>query len=101
MDVAVGIIVVLFLILVGITLAGRSLPVAHVASRSATFRRPAEDVWAAINDPSLLSSRGVGDVKFETIETRPPARLVRRVVGEKTSAARGQARSRPRPKEAR
>ncbi|HEY6202281.1 MAG TPA: hypothetical protein VI056_04495 [Candidatus Limnocylindria bacterium] len=83
MDVAVGIIVVLFLILVGITLAGRSLPVAHVASRSATFRRPAEDVWAAINDPSLLSSRGVGDVKFETIETRPPARLVRRVVGEK------------------
>ena len=27
------------------------------------------DVWAAINDPRLLSSRGVGDVKFETVES--------------------------------
>jgi hypothetical protein len=82
-DVVVGILVVLVLIVAGITLAGRSLPVAHVASRTATFRRPAADVWAAINDPALLSSRGVGDVKFETVESRPPARLVRRVVGEK------------------
>jgi hypothetical protein len=47
------------------------------------FRRPAEEVWAAIEDPALLSSRGVGDVRFETIESVPPKLLVRRVVGDK------------------
>lgn len=83
MDIVVGIIVVLVVVVVAVMLVGRSLPVAHVASRTATFRRPPEDVWAAINDPALLSSRGVGDVKFETVESLPPKLLVRRVVGEK------------------
>ena len=83
MEIVVGITLLLLVIVVVITLVGRSLPVAHVASRTATFRRSAEDVWAAINDPTLLSSRGVGDVKFETIESLPPRKLVRRVVGEK------------------
>ena len=83
MEIVVGIALLLLVIVVVITLVGRSLPVAHVASRTATFRRSAEDVWAAINDPTLLSSRGVGDVKFETIESLPPRKLVRRVVGEK------------------
>ena len=82
-EIAVGIFVVLVVIAVAITLVGRSLPVGHVASRTATFPRSPEDVWAAINDPALLSSRGVGDVKFETVESLPPKRLVRRVVGEK------------------
>lgn len=82
MEIIIGIVVVLIVIVVAIILVGRSLPVAHVASRTARFRRPAEDVWAAINDPTLLSSRGVGDVKFETVESLPPKRLVRRVVGE-------------------
>ena len=82
MEIVVGITLLLVIVVV-ITLVGRSLPVAHVASRTATFRRSAEDVWAAINDPTLLSSRGVGDVKFETIESLPPRKLVRRVVGEK------------------
>lgn len=83
MEIVIGIVVVPIVIVVAVILVGRSLPVAHIASRTATFRRPAEDVWAAINDPALLSSRGVGDVKFETIESLPPRRLVRRVVGEK------------------
>ena len=82
-EIVVGIVVVLVVAVVAITLVGRSLPVGHVASRTATFRRPPEEVWAAINDPALLSSRGVGDVKFETIESVPPKLLVRRVVGEK------------------
>lgn len=30
-----------------------------------------------------MSSRGVGDVKFEVVESVPPKLLVRRVVGEK------------------
>ena len=77
-----GIIVVLAVIIVAITLVGRALPLGHVASRTATFRRSPEEVWAAINDPALLSSRGVGDTKFETVESLPPKLLVRRVVGE-------------------
>ena len=83
MEIVIGIVVVLIVIVVAVTLVGRSLPVAHIASRTTTFRRPPEDVWAAINDPTLLSSRGVGDVKFETVESLPPRRLVRRVIGEK------------------
>jgi len=82
-EIVVGVFVVLLVAVVAITLVGRSLPVGHVASRAATFRRPPEEVWAAINDPALLSSRGVGDVKFETVESLPPKLLVRRVVGEK------------------
>jgi hypothetical protein len=81
-DVAIIGIVVVLLVVVAITLVGRSLPIGHVASRAATFRRTPEEVWAAINDPALLSSRGVGDMKFETVESLPPKLLVRRVVGE-------------------
>lgn len=83
MELVIGIVVVLIVVVVAIILVGRALPVSHIASRTATFRRPAEEVWAAINDPALLSSRGVGDVKFETVESLPPKLLVRRVVGEK------------------
>jgi hypothetical protein len=82
-EIFVGIVVVLVAIVVVMMLVGRSLPVGHVASRTVTFRRSPDEVWTAINDPGLLSSRGVGDVKFETIESVPPKLLVRRVVGEK------------------
>jgi hypothetical protein len=82
-EILLWIIIVLIVVVAGVTLFGRSLPVGHIASRTAAFRRPAEDVWAAINDPSLMSSRGVGGVRFETVESVPPKLLVRRVVGEK------------------
>jgi len=82
-EIAVGIVVPLILIVVVISVVGRSLPVGHMASRTVTFRRPPEEVWAAINDPALMSARGVGDAKFETMESVPPKLLVRRVVGEK------------------
>jgi hypothetical protein len=82
-EIVIGIIVVLAVIVVAIAIVGRALPIAHVASRTVAFRRPAEEVWAAIEDPALLSSRGVGDVRFETIESVPPKLLVRRVVGDK------------------
>lgn len=61
---------------------GRSLPVGHVASRSATLAVPPERVWEVINDPAFMRSRGVGDAKTETVESVPPRRLVRRIVGE-------------------
>lgn len=83
MEIFVVILLILVVVMVAIISFGRSLPVAHVTGRTVTFRRPPEEVWAAITDPALLSSRGVGDVKFEVIESVPPKRLVRRVVGEK------------------
>jgi hypothetical protein len=75
---------VLILVLVFIigTVVGRTLPVAHVASRSATFAVPPQRVWDVINDPAFMRTRGVGDVKTEMVESVPPRRLVRRIVGE-------------------
>ena len=58
------------------------LPVGHLASRSATFAVPPQEVWDVINDPAFMRTRGVGDVKTETVESVPPRRLVRRIVGE-------------------
>ena len=79
----VGTIVVLLVLVVIVgSLVGRTLPVGHVASRSTTLTVPPERVWDVINDPAFMTSRGVGDVKTETVESVPPRRLVRRIVGE-------------------
>lgn len=74
-----GIVVLIFV--VG-SLIGSQLPVAHLATRSATFAAPPERIWEVINDPAFMRTRGVGEVKTETIESVPPRRLVRRIVGE-------------------
>ena len=72
----------LVLVLLVAIVVGRGLPVSHVASRTATFAVPPERIWDVINDPAFMRSRGVGDVKTETVESSPPRRLVRRIVGE-------------------
>jgi hypothetical protein len=77
-----ALLVLLVLVFVVGSVIGRSLPVGHVASRTATFAVPPERVWDVINDPAFMRSRGVGDVKTETVESVPPRRLVRRIVGE-------------------
>jgi hypothetical protein len=77
-----ALVVVVALVFIIGSVVGRRLPVAHVASRSATFAVPPQRVWDVINDPAFMRSRGVGDVKTETIESVPPRRLVRRIVGE-------------------
>ena len=77
-----ALVVLLVLVFIVGSLVGRSLPAGHVASRSATFAVPPERVWDVINDPAFMRSRGVGDVKTETVESVPPRRLVRRIVGE-------------------
>jgi hypothetical protein len=64
------------------SVVGRGLPVGHVASRTATLAVPPDRVWDVINDPAFMRSRGVGEVKTETVESVPPRRLVRRIVGE-------------------
>ena len=65
------------------TLVGRRLPLAHEASRSVDLRATPDRVWQVINDPEFMRARGVGDVKTETVESIPPRRLVRRIVGER------------------
>jgi len=77
-----ALVVLLVLVFVVGSVVGRSLPVGHVASRSATLPVPPERVWDVINDPAFMRSRGVGDVKTETVGSVPPRRLVRRIVGE-------------------
>jgi hypothetical protein len=67
---------------VTITLVGRSRPVGHVASRTATLWRPAEEVLGRDQRSGVVVVTRRGDVKFETIESVPPKLLVRRVVGE-------------------
>jgi hypothetical protein len=64
------------------TVVGRRLPVGHVASRTATLAATPQRIWDVINDPAFMRSRGVGDVRTETVESVPPRRLVRRIVGE-------------------
>ena len=86
MGIIVGVLAALVVLLVVAfviaLLIGRRLPVGHVASRTATFTAPPERVWEVINDPAFMTSRGVGDVKTETVESVPPRRIVRRIVGE-------------------
>ena len=85
---------------------GTFLPATHRATRSAFYARPAAEVWAAIADlpgqpawrPDVkaverladrdghqvwkeLDSRG-GGLAYETLESTPPSRLVRRIVDE-------------------
>jgi len=78
-----ALVAVLVLAVVAGVAVGRGLPVAHSASRAATFAAPPERVWATINDPAFMRSRGVGDVKTQVVESTPPRRLVRRIVGER------------------
>lgn len=64
-------------------LIGRTLPQDHVASRTVSFRRRPDELWAAINDPRVMDARGQGMGKIEEVESVPPRRLVRRVVGDR------------------
>ena len=86
MEIAIAIlgalVVILVLVFIVGTLLGRRLPMSHIASRTATFAVPPQRVWDVINDPAFMRTRGVGDVKTEVVESVPPRRLVRRIVGE-------------------
>jgi len=99
--VALGIVLGLFLLA---TVIGYSMPASHRATRSARFSRAPEEVWVAIADirgqPSWRreitraerlpdrnghevwreSDASGSGVAFETLESVPPVRLVRRIV---------------------
>lgn len=81
MEIAVAVVALLAIAIAAVLLIGRSLPVAHVASRTAAFRRSPQEVWSAIADRDFMR-RHAGNVDTEVIESRPPRRLVTRIVGE-------------------
>ena len=84
-----------------VVLCGYALPVAHVASRTATLPHGADRVYAALTDienyprwrsdvksverlantgPVRWREHGAnGDITFELVEVQPPARLVSRI----------------------
>jgi len=57
-----------------VVIVGSTLPRNHIASRTARFRHSPEDVWAALTRGLDRSS-----VPVDTVERRPPSRLVTRV----------------------
>jgi polyketide cyclase/dehydrase/lipid transport protein len=86
-------------------LAGMMLPQDHSATRRATFRKPASEVWAVITDidkfptwrsglkaverlpdrggrPVWKEIGGHGPMTLEQVESRPPSKFVGRIVGE-------------------
>jgi uncharacterized protein YndB with AHSA1/START domain len=84
-----------------VTLVGYALPVAHVASRTASFAQPADRVYLTLTEvqnypqwrtdvksvEDLSTGPGRrwrehgsnGEITFEVVETQPPARLVTRI----------------------
>ena len=60
---------------------GKTLPVAHVASRSKRIPARPMIVWGLINDP--VATKGwAGDTKTEVVEQDEPRLLVTKIVGE-------------------
>lgn len=72
-----AVLLALVLLAVAVLLVGRGLPVGHLASRTVTLSVPPQRVWDAIHEVAAA-----GDLSYEEVEAVPPARLVRRIVGE-------------------
>jgi len=85
-----------------VAIAGSLIPKAHSATRRATFRRPAAEVWAAITDvekfptwrsdlksvellpdrdgrPAWREKGKNGTMTLERVEAKPPSKLVGRI----------------------
>lgn len=62
-----------------VALVGAMLPRNHTASRTLSVRRPPEDIWALVSDPAWNRAAAGQDIAVETVESRPPHRLVTRV----------------------
>jgi hypothetical protein len=62
-----------------VAVIGLFLPRTHVASRTLTVHRPPTDVWALISNPALNQELSGSDVRVETVEARPPERMVSRI----------------------
>ncbi len=72
--------VVIVIVLVAVVAAiGALLPRDHMASRTLTMRRPAQEVWAVISDPAFGKDATGQDVPVEIVESVPPKKLVTRI----------------------
>lgn len=58
---------------------GALLPREHVASRTLTTRRPAQDLWVLVSNPAFAKEATGQDLPVETIESVPPTKLVTRI----------------------
>lgn len=67
----------LAVIIAAVAVCGAMLPVNHVASRRAKFKRPAAAVWAAIDRPKTFKEDGVD---YEVTRSEPPRLLETRIV---------------------
>ena len=72
--------VVIVVVLVAVVAAiGALLPRDHVASRTLTTRRPAEELWALVANPAFARDATGQDVPIETVESVPVKKLVTRI----------------------
>ena len=73
-----GVLVLLVLI---VAIVGWALPVAHVATASATVAKPPEALYAVVSDIGSYGRWWPDDpkVKTEVVEARPPSRFVSRI----------------------
>jgi hypothetical protein len=72
---------VLVALLLGVFGYGKTLPVAHVATRSKRIPARPEIVWGLINDP--VATKGwAGDTQTEAVERDEPRLLVTKIVGQ-------------------
>jgi hypothetical protein len=62
-----------------VALVGAMLPRDHKASRTLAVRRTPEEVWALVSDPAWAKNATGQEVAVETVEARPPTRLVSRI----------------------
>jgi hypothetical protein len=62
-----------------VAVIGALLPRDHLASRTLTTRRPAEELWALVANPAFARDATGQDVPVETVESTPPRKLVTRI----------------------
>lgn len=62
-----------------VAIAGSFLPRNHTASRTLALRRTPEEIWTLVSDPAWAKEASGQDVPVETVESRPPTRLVSRI----------------------
>jgi hypothetical protein len=62
-----------------VAIAGAMLPRTHRASRTLRVARTAEEIWTLVSDPAWSRDASGQNIPVETVESRPPTRLVSRI----------------------
>jgi hypothetical protein len=72
-------VVIVAVLVVVVAVVGALLPRDHVASRTLTTRRPADELWALVSNPAFARDATGQDVPVETVESTPPGKLLTRI----------------------